>query len=205
MKPSRCACLCVARRQKLRNGSPAMVIVTFALALLAAPLVVEAQQPGKVYRIGYLGLEQPPTRATSQGCPVTGDPYWQAFVEGLREHGYVHGKNLLIECRWTEGRAERAPALAADLGGLKLDLIVANGTASTRAAKQATPTLPIVMVGVIDPVGRGLIGSLARPGGNATGLTNSAGPEIAGKYLQLLKEAVPPAARVAVLLNRPTR
>ena len=112
-------------------------------------------------------------------------------MEGLRERGYIQGQNLVIECRWTEGRPERAPALAAELVSLKVDLLVAATTANVRAAKQATSTIPIVMLGVIDPVGRGLVASLARPGGNVTGLTDDAGMEIVGKYLELLKEAVP--------------
>jgi putative ABC transport system substrate-binding protein len=119
-------------------------------------------------------------------------------VAGLREGGYLLGQNLIIECRWTEGRAERAPAFAAELVGLKLDLIVATNTALVRAAKQATTTIPIVMMGVINPVRRGLVASLARPGGNVTGPTDQP-LEMEGKRLQLLKEAVPKASRVAFL------
>jgi putative ABC transport system substrate-binding protein len=120
------------------------------------------------------------------------------MVEGLREHGYIRGQNLVIECRYTEGRAERAPAFAAELVSLKPDLLVVNSTANVRAAKQATSTIPIVMVGVIDPVRRGLVASLAQPGGNVTGLTDTF-IEMEGKRLQLLKEAVPTVSRVAVL------
>jgi putative ABC transport system substrate-binding protein len=120
-------------------------------------------------------------------------------VEGLRERGYIQGQNLIIECRWTEGRPERAPALAAELVSLKVDLLVAVTTANVRAAKQATSALPIVMLGVINPAGQGLVASLARPGGNVTGLTDDAGTQIVGKYLQLLKEAVPQTSRVAEL------
>jgi putative ABC transport system substrate-binding protein len=120
-------------------------------------------------------------------------------VEGLRERGYVQGQNLVIECRYTEGRDERAPALAAELVNLKVDLIVAGNTNQVRAAKQATSTIPIVMRGVMDPVRRGLVGSLARPGGNVTGQADDAGLEILGKYLQLLTQAVPTASRVAAL------
>jgi putative ABC transport system substrate-binding protein len=120
-------------------------------------------------------------------------------VEGLREHGYLQGQNLLIECRYTDGRDERALALAAELVSLKVDLLVVNGTNQVRAAKQATSTIPIVMHGVIDPVRRGLIASLAQPGGNVTGLADSVGVEIAGKYLELLTEAVPKISRVAAL------
>jgi putative ABC transport system substrate-binding protein len=120
------------------------------------------------------------------------------LVEGLREHGYIRGQNLVIECRYTEGREERAPAFAAELVSLKPDLLVVNSTANVRAAKQATSTIPIVMVGVIDPVRRGLVASLAQPGGNVTGLTDTF-MEMEGKRLQLLKEAVPTVSRVAAL------
>jgi putative ABC transport system substrate-binding protein len=126
-------------------------------------------------------------------------PYWQAIVDGLRERGYVQGLNLIIECRYTEGQWERAPVLAAELVSLKVDLLVVLYTQNVRAAKQATSTLPIVMGGVIDPAGRGLVASLARPGGNLTGLAEDAGTAIIGKNLQLLKEALPTASRVAVL------
>jgi putative ABC transport system substrate-binding protein len=120
-------------------------------------------------------------------------------VEGLRERGYVQGRNLVLECRYTEGRDERAAALASELVSLKPDLIVASGTNQVRAVKQASSAIPIVMHSVIEPVKRGLVASLARPGGNVTGLTDTAGVEIYGKYLQLLKEAVPTATRVAAL------
>jgi putative ABC transport system substrate-binding protein len=129
---------------------------------------------------------------------IKGDPTWQAFVKGLQEHGYVQGQNLLIECRWTEGREDRAVALAAELVSLKPDLLVTNSGVNTRAAKQVTSTLPIVMVSVTDPVGRGVVASLAHPGGNVTGLTDTP-IEIEGKRLQLLKEAAPHISRVAVL------
>jgi len=171
--------------------------VILALALLATPEPSSGQQPGKVYRIGWLSTaryEPPP-----QNCPLKGSPYWQAWVEGLRERGYIQGQNLVIECRYTEGRDERAPAFAAELVNLKVDLLVADGTNQVRAARQATSTIPIVMLGVIEPVRRGLVASLARPGGNVTGLTDTAGVEIYGKYLQLLKEAVPKVSRVAAL------
>jgi len=178
----------------------AVLSVMVALALLAAPVLSLGQQPAKVYRIGYLASATPPapTDSTPQHCPIKG-PYWQALVEGLREHGYVPGQNLLIECRYTEGHDERAPTLAAELVSLKPDLLVVAFTANVRAAKQATSTIPIVMVNVTDPVGRGLVPSLARPGGNVTGLALTVGMQIIGKYLQLLKEAVPMASRVAVL------
>ncbi len=181
----------------------AVLSVVLALGLLAAPVPSRGQQPGKVYRIGYLGVGPAPTDQTPQHCPIQGIPQWQAFVEGLRERGYIPGQNPVIECRWTEGRQERAPALAAELMNLKPDLILANTTANVLAAKQASSTIPIVMVAVIDPVRRGLVASLAHPGGNVTGPTDDVGPSLAGKYLQLLKEAVPTASRVAVLVHRP--
>jgi putative ABC transport system substrate-binding protein len=176
------------------------VSTMLALSLFAAPLPSDGQQPAKVYRIGYLsGNTLAPSDRTAQGCPIKGNPFWQALVEGLREREYVQGQNLVIECRYTEGREERALGLATELVSLKVDLLVVFSTANVRAAKQATSTIPIVMVGVLDPVGRGLVASLARPGGNVTGLAGDAGKEIAGKYLQFLKEAVPAASRVAVL------
>jgi len=176
------------------------VSTILALSLFAAPLPSDGQQPAKVYRIGYLSTATlAPSDKTAQGCPIKGNPFWQALVEGLRERGYVQGQNLVIECRYTEGREERALGLATELVSLNVDLLVAFSSPNVRAAKQATITIPIVMVGVVDPVGRALVASLARPGGNVTGLAGDAGKEIVGKYLQLLKEAVPHASRVAVL------
>jgi putative tryptophan/tyrosine transport system substrate-binding protein len=122
--------------------------VILAFGLVAAPVPSDGQQPAKVYRIGFLGGNAlAPTEDTNPPkCPMTGNPVWQAFVEGLREHGYIPGQNLVIECRWTEGQEERAPTLAAELLGLKPDLIVATSTAKVRATQQATSTIPIVMV-----------------------------------------------------------
>ena len=177
----------------------AVLGVTLALAVLAAPLPSDGQQPAKVYRIGYFAAGPAPVDQTPQHCPKKGDPQWQAWVKGLRERGYVQGQNLVIECRWTLWRDERSPALAAELASLRVDLLVAVGTAQVRAAKRATSAIPIVMVGVIDPVGRGLVASLAQPGDGVTGLTETAGWGITGKHLQLLKEAVPHVSRVAVL------
>ena len=189
-----------------RVGLAAMFVVALALGLLAAPLAAHAQQPGKVYRIGWFGNPAPPDR-TAQGCPSQGSfnwlawPLWRAFVGGLRELGYIEGQNLAIECRWTEGRPERSPALAAELVGLKPDLIFTTNTPNVLAAKQATSTIPIVMVYVTDPVGSGLVASLAHPGGNVTRLTWAVGSEIVGKHLELLRETVPKVSRVAVLYN----
>ena len=179
----------------------ALLGAILALPLLAVPFPSDAQQPGKVYRIGYLGVGPAPTKQTPQHCPSQPDAWWQALVEGLREHGYIEGQNLLIECRWRGKPEERAPALAAELVSLKPDLIVAESTVNVRAAKQATTEIPILMVGVIDPVQRGLVPSLAHPGGNVTGLTETVGTQQEGKRLQLLKEAVPKVSRVAVLTH----
>jgi len=176
--------------------------IILGLALLMVPSLSHGQQPTKVYRIGFLSGGNPPALAntTPQQCPIKGGPTWQAFVEGLREYGYLPGQNLLIECRWTGGQAEPAPALAAELVSLKPDLIVVHGLlAGVRAAQQATSTIPIVMVNITAPVGLGLVESLAHPGGNVTGLSSTAGAGIAEKQLQLLKEAAPKAASVAVL------
>ena len=182
----------------MRNGAATAFIVVLAVGLLVVPLRSDAQQPGQVYRIGYLAVSATGHETDPQHCPIKGHPNWQAMVAGLRERGYIPDQNLVLECRWTGGREERAASLAAELVSLKVDLLVANGTTQVRAAKQATSTIPIVMVGVIDPVRRGLVASLAQPGGNVTGLTDTF-LEMEGKRLQLLKEAVPTISRVAVL------
>ena len=162
-------------------------ISTLAGGLLAAPLAAEAQQAVKVPRIGYLAANLP-----------TGRHLLEAFRQGLRDLGYVEGRNLVIEYRDAEGKLERLPALAAELVALKVDVIVAPTTPATVAAKQATKTIPIVFAAGTDPVMDGLVTSLARPGGNVTGLS-SLGPELVGKRLELLKQAVPGVDRVAVL------
>ena len=164
---------------------------TVAGGLLAAPLAAGAQQAGKVYRIGYLASY------SSTTAPHRIEP----FRQGLRELGWVEGKNIVIEYRWAEGRYERLPDLAAELVRLKVDVIVAAPTAAAVAAKNATGTIPIVMLGASDPVGLGLIASLARPGGNVTGVSYSVGVETFGKELELLKEIVPKVRRVAILSN----
>ena len=173
---------------------PGKVVLSsiLALVLLVASAPSDAQQPGKVYRIGGLGGVPPAT--------PTYERDWEGgFSEGLRARGLIPGQHFVIEYRWTGKPWEQAPFLAAELVSLKVDLIVAVGNLRTRRAKEATSTIPIVMVYGIDPVGFGLVTSLARPGGNVTGLTFTAGPELAGKQLQLLKEAVPKLSRVAVL------
>ena len=160
-------------------------IVTLVLSLLAAPLAATAQPVGKVWRLGVLG-------------PPPESPRWAPFRQGLRELGYVEGQNIAFEWRLSGGSAERFPDLAAELVRLKVDVIVASDNPATAAAQKATSTIPIVMVNAMDPVRTGFVGSLARPGGNITGLTVQ-GTDIQGKALQLLKEAVPTASRVAVL------
>jgi len=157
----------------------------------ACPLAAHAQQAGKVPRIGYL-------RATS---PSDRPSQLDAFRQGLRELGWSEGRNIVIDYRYAEGRFDRLPDLAADLVRLEVDLIVAEGTQGVMAARNATGTIPIVMTTVRDPVGIGLIASLARPGGNVTGTSGSAGLEIVAKQLELLKETVPEIRHVAILSN----
>ena len=153
---------------------------------------VEAQQPKKVPRIGYLSSFDPATESARS----------EAIRLALRELGYIEGQNIAIEYRYAEGKRDRLPELAAELVRLKVDIIVvAGGDTAIRAAKNATKTIPIVMMGAgIDPVEAGLVESLARPGGNVTGITNLT-RELGGKRLELLKEAVPKLARVAVLYD----
>ena len=159
-------------------------IVTFLL--LAVGTFAEAQQPTKVPRIGYLSASS----ASSISFRV------EALRQGLRELGYVEGKNIVIEQRYAEGKPDRVPALAAELVRLTVNVIVTAGPLPTRAAKEATVTIPIVMTNEGDPVGTGFVASLARPGGNITGLSNLA-PELSGKRLELLKEIVPRLSHVA--------
>ena len=167
--------------------------ITLVGGAIACPMGVRAQQQaGKVPRIGYLGVTSPSDRP----------PLLDAFRQGLRELGWVEGQNIVIDYRYAEGRVDRLPDLAAELVRLKVDLIVASaGTQAATAAKNATETIPIVMIYVRDPVGTGLIASLARPGGNVTGVSGSAGLEIVAKQLELLKETVPNVHRVAILSN----
>ena len=159
------------------------------LALLVAPLAAEAQHPTHVHRIGVL-----------LGTTVGGDPYVGAFLEGMRTLGYVEGQNLVLEYRGAAGQHERLPDLAAELVLLKVDVLMVGTTPAALAAQQATTTIPIVMAGVGDPLGSGLVASLARPGGNVTGLASLA-PELFGKQLEFLKEVLPTVSRVAILWN----
>jgi len=155
--------------------------------LFALCMPAEAQQPTKIPRIGYL----------SGSSPSTSPARRKAFQQGLRELGYVEGKNIIIEWRFAEEKFDRLPALAAELVRLKVDIIVTAGPQTTRPAKQATSTIPIVMAQDPDPIGDGFVASLARPGGNITGLSSLA-PELSGKQLELMKEIVPKLSHVAV-------
>ena len=161
---------------------------TFCSILLALPFPAQAQQPTKIPRIGYL------TTVSLSAISAR----IEAFRQGLRELGYVEGKNIVIEYRSAEGKPDRVPALAAELVRLKVDIIVTTGSAPTRAAKEATSTIPIVMTNDADPVATGFVASLARPGGNITGLSTLS-PELSGKRLEMLREVVPKLSRVAVL------
>jgi len=161
-------------------------IRTLAAGILAAPLTTLAQQPARLYRIGVLANEN--------------NPIWESFRRGLRDLGYVEGGNVTIDWRYSDARVERFPALALELVQSKVDIIVASSTPAIRAAKQATSTIPIVMANSAYPDKSGLVESLARPGGNVTGLTN-VGPDLLGKSFQVLKELAPKVSRVAVLFN----
>ena len=166
------------------------VITLLGAATAAWPLGASAQQPAKVARIGFLGL----VSASSHASRV------EALRAGLRDLGYVEGKNLLIEFRWANGQYDRLPALATELVRRNVDVIVTHGAAGALAAKQATTTTPIVITAVADMLALGLVSSLSRPGENVTGLTFF-NPELAAKRLELLKESVPQLAKAAVLLN----
>jgi putative ABC transport system substrate-binding protein len=168
-------------------------VVGIGAVLLASPLAAEAQQAGKVYRIGIL----------SSTGPEQENFIWADLRGLLRERGWVEGQNLILEWRYAEGKYERLPDMAAELVRLKPDLIMARGGPGATAAKRATATIPIVMYNATDPVGIGLVQSLARPGGNVTGLSDDQGAEIIGKGLQLLKEAAPTVSKVAVLTRVP--
>jgi putative ABC transport system substrate-binding protein len=178
------------------NESPAKAIVVWLvvliLCLLTAPVAAEAQQPGKMYRIGYL---QTSTRQEQLHLV-------KAFEDGLRDLGYRVGRNVVIEYRFAEARPERLPGLAADLVRLNVDVIVTGNNPNTAAAMKATTTIPIVMNNSVDPVGAGFVETLARPGRDVTGVTQDTGNEVFGKRLELLKEIVPRGSREwAVLWN----
>jgi putative ABC transport system substrate-binding protein len=172
--------LCMDRRRFL---------LTSLAGVLSAPDAVEAQQPGKQYRIGYLET------GTLRPRP------WEAFRERLRDLGYIEGQTVTYEARWADGQLDRLPKLAAELVGLSVDVVVTAGSPATGAAKHATLTIPIVMATGGDPVGLGLVASLARPGGNVTGLTTLS-RELSGKRLEVLREAFPRVARMGMLWHR---
>ena len=174
--------------------STRVFVAAFVIGLvLAAPLSAQPQQAAKVYRIGFV----------SHPLPVSPEnPWLRAFRQGLRELGYEEGANVIVDARSSEGREERLPEVVAELIGRKIDVLVVGGTAPTLAAKRATSQVPIVFASVIDPVAAGIVASLARPGGNITGITfQVGGAGFAGKWLEFLKEAVPHVSHVAVLTN----
>jgi putative tryptophan/tyrosine transport system substrate-binding protein len=181
---------CRLREQKITRGTMKEKIFLYLVAtlLLGSVYPARAQQQKKVYRIGYL----------SSTDAAADSPRAEAFRQGLRELSYVESQNIVIEYRYAEGVADRFPNLAAELVQLKVDVIVVIGTLPAQAAKNATKTIPIVMTYVTDPVGTGLVASLAHPGGNVTGLSNLF-QDLGGKQLELLKEAFPKISRVAVL------
>ena len=161
--------------------------IALCTLLFGHSLSAQAQQPTKIPRIGYLGATSPAATAARI----------EGFKQGLRELGYVEGKTIFIDYRWAEGKLDRIPGLAAELVRLNVDVIVTAGPADTKGAKQATSTIPIVMGFDNDPIGNGFVSSLARPGGNITGLSTLA-PEISGKQLELMKEIVRRLSRIAV-------
>ncbi len=175
-------------------GGALTLIVTLTLATLAAPLTAGAQQPAKVPRIGVLHASTP---------AATSDRF-EAFKQGLREHGYVEGQSIILERRFGEARVERISDLAAELVRIKVDVIVTSTDLGIAAVKQQTQTIPIVMANSTDPVATGFVASLARPGGNVTGLSTMS-PELSAKRLELLKEAVPGLSRVAIIWNPDAR
>lgn len=166
------------------------LVLAIGAVALTAPLTAFSQQPGKVWRIGILSARQ---------SRDADNPY-SAFLKGLNDLGYFEGKNFVTEARYAEGKFERLPGLAAELVQAKVDVIVASGTPGARAAQKATARIPIVMIGVADPVGSGLVRSLARPDGNITGLSTLS-PNLSQKHLELLLTLEPRPARVAVLVD----
>jgi putative ABC transport system substrate-binding protein len=166
-----------------------IILLALCSLLLAPCSAVEAQQPGKVPRIGYV---------SGSGDAKTPGPLVQGFRQGLRDLGYIEGKNILVEYRYVDEGLDRIPGLVTELVQLKVDVLVATATQAIRAAKQATKTIPVVIASPTDPVAAGFIDSLARPGGNITGVVRLT-RELSGKRLELLKEAVPRISRVGVL------
>ncbi|HVQ82822.1 MAG TPA: ABC transporter substrate-binding protein [Pseudolabrys sp.] len=170
--------------------------ITLLGGVAAWPLAAGAQQPSKIRRIGFLSGIAPP--ATIQSAPLGG------FLEGMQELGYVEGRDFVVEWRFSDGHYERIPALATELTGLDVEVVVVGASAGIRAMQQATKTIPIVMAYSIDPVGNGLVENLARPGGNTTGLASSQ-EDIISKHVELLKTAILRLSRIAVLINPDNR
>ena len=168
------------------------LLVVLGAGALAVPLSSFAQQQGKVWRVGFLSARRRPVSLDTD--------YFGAFPRGMRDLGYVEGKNLVIEWRFADGKFEHLPGLATEVVRLKVDVIVAAGPPAIIAAQKATTTIPIVIVTSIDPVDAGLVKSLARPGGNITGISNLSG-EVSPKHLELVRTMVPKLSRVAVLVN----
>ncbi len=172
------------------------------MALVTAPLAVRAQQPGKVYRVGLIATTSPVSELAG---PEPVNPAVRALVQSLRVLGYVEGQNLILDRRSAEGRFERFGEIVSELVRLKADVIVVPGDRLPKVAKAVTTTVPIVLASSINPVGEGLVQSLARPGGNITGLTTLVGPEIEAKRLELLRAMVPSVSRIAYLAARKTK
>jgi putative ABC transport system substrate-binding protein len=166
-------------------------IGTLGVSLLAPSLAAEAQPVNRIYRVGFL----------EAGAASVNRHFLEAFEKGLREFGYVDGRNLIIDARWAEGQADRFPVLLTELVALKPDVIVVASTLGAVAAKKVVTSIPVVFVGVSDPLDMGLVASLARPGGNMTGISRVFGEGLIGKALQLLKDIVPGASRIAILWN----
>jgi putative ABC transport system substrate-binding protein len=166
-------------------------IGTLAAGILAPPPAARAQEPGKVSRIGFL----------EAGAPVANRHFLDAFRRGLRELGYLDAQNVVIVDRWADGHVDRFPALLSELVQLKVDTIVVSSTAGAVAAKTVVTTIPVIFVGVQDPLGIGLVASLGRPGGNLTGFSQAEEEGLVGKRLELFKEAVPPIDRLALIWN----
>ena len=180
-----------ARPSQIRSAGFKTLGLIVALGAFAPQSATTAQQPAKVPRVGVLVRDSPPA-----------DRFLEPFRQGLRDLGYVEGQNIVVEYRWAEGRSDRAAALAAELVRLKPDVIVAFTTPAIHAARNATKTIPIVMGAAADPMGTGFVASLARPGGNITGMYLML-PELAGKRLELLREVLPRVTRVAFLAGGP--
>ena len=170
--------------------TPSVRLITLTLGLLVAPLIAEAQQAPRLWRVAFLGAES----------PATSGHFLDAFRQGLRDLGYREGQTITIEARWAEGRYERFPALVTELVQLNVHVILALSTPAALAAKQGTPTTPVVFI-ASEPLGSGLVASLAQPGGHLTGIALALGEAFAGKWLELLQEAMPHASPVAILWN----